>query len=140
MGLINKKLIGGKSVVPIFNHEVPIIADESAEPEKGTGVWQKPPTTTKTTTRTSRTSRTSPRYSDPRNFRIESPSTKATTTTKGTKGKASVQSKKYIRPKSAIRPFRTWMNWDAQGQRQELRLVHGNWDDSFVIVDKPVGM
>lgn len=33
-----KKLIGKKAKVPIFNHEVPIIADESADIEKGTGV------------------------------------------------------------------------------------------------------
>ncbi len=33
-----KSLIGEKATVPIFNHEVPIIADESANPEKGTGV------------------------------------------------------------------------------------------------------
>jgi len=33
-----KKLIGKKSIVPIFNQEVPIIADKSAEIEKGTGV------------------------------------------------------------------------------------------------------
>ncbi len=33
-----KKLIGRKAKVPLFNHEVPIIADESADIEKGTGV------------------------------------------------------------------------------------------------------
>jgi len=33
-----KKLIGKKAVVPLFNHEVPIIADGSADIEKGTGV------------------------------------------------------------------------------------------------------
>jgi len=33
-----KALIGKKAKVPLFNHEVPIIADESAEIEKGTGV------------------------------------------------------------------------------------------------------
>lgn len=34
----HKNLIGKKTVVPLFNHEVPIIADESADIEKGTGV------------------------------------------------------------------------------------------------------
>ncbi len=33
-----KKLIGKKAKVPLFNHEVPIIQDKSAEIEKGTGV------------------------------------------------------------------------------------------------------
>ena len=33
-----KSLIGKKARVPLFNHEVPIIADESADIEKGTGV------------------------------------------------------------------------------------------------------
>jgi len=33
-----KHLIGKKAKVPIFNYEVPIIADKSAEMEKGTGV------------------------------------------------------------------------------------------------------
>jgi len=33
-----KHLIGKKAKVPLFNHEVPIIADESADIEKGTGV------------------------------------------------------------------------------------------------------
>lgn len=33
-----KKLVGKKAKVPLFNFEVPIIADKSAEPEKGTGV------------------------------------------------------------------------------------------------------
>lgn len=33
-----KSLIGKKAVVPLFNHEVPIIADDSADIEKGTGV------------------------------------------------------------------------------------------------------
>ncbi len=32
------KLIGKKASVPLFNHEVPIIADESAQIDKGTGV------------------------------------------------------------------------------------------------------
>ncbi len=32
-----KNLAGKKAKVPLFNHEVPIIADESADPEKGTG-------------------------------------------------------------------------------------------------------
>lgn len=32
------KLIGKKATVPLFNHEVPIIADESAQLDKGTGV------------------------------------------------------------------------------------------------------
>lgn len=35
---MHKKIIGKKAVVPLFNHEVPIIADESADIEKGTGV------------------------------------------------------------------------------------------------------
>lgn len=33
-----KSLIGKKAIVPIFNHPVPIIADASADIEKGTGV------------------------------------------------------------------------------------------------------
>ena len=33
-----KDLIGGKATIPLFNYEVPIIADESANIEKGTGV------------------------------------------------------------------------------------------------------
>ncbi len=33
-----KNLIGKKAKVPLFNHEVPIIADKSADTEKGTGV------------------------------------------------------------------------------------------------------
>ena len=33
-----KKIIGKKAEVPMFDFEVPIIADESANPEKGTGV------------------------------------------------------------------------------------------------------
>jgi valyl-tRNA synthetase len=33
-----KDLIGKKAKIPIFNYEVPIIADSSANPEKGTGV------------------------------------------------------------------------------------------------------
>ncbi len=33
-----KSLIGKKAKVPLFNHEVPIIEDESADIEKGTGV------------------------------------------------------------------------------------------------------
>jgi len=33
-----KNLIGKKAKVPLFNHEVPIIADKSADIEKGTGV------------------------------------------------------------------------------------------------------
>jgi len=33
-----KSLIGKKTKVPLFNHEVPIIADKSADIEKGTGV------------------------------------------------------------------------------------------------------
>ena len=33
-----KDLIGKKAKVPLFNFEVPVIADESADPEKGTGV------------------------------------------------------------------------------------------------------
>ncbi len=32
------EFIGKKAIVPIFNHEVPIIADESAQIDKGTGV------------------------------------------------------------------------------------------------------
>jgi valyl-tRNA synthetase len=32
-----KNLIGKKAKIPLFNHEVPIIADESADMEKGTG-------------------------------------------------------------------------------------------------------
>ena len=34
----NKKYIGKKAKIPIFNHEVPIIADDSADMEKGTGI------------------------------------------------------------------------------------------------------
>ncbi len=33
-----KKLVGKKAKIPMFGFEVPIIADESADPEKGTGV------------------------------------------------------------------------------------------------------
>jgi valyl-tRNA synthetase len=33
-----KKIVGKKAKVPLFNHEVPIFADESADPEKGSGV------------------------------------------------------------------------------------------------------
>ena len=33
-----KKLVGKKATVPIFNQKVPIFADESANPEKGTGI------------------------------------------------------------------------------------------------------
>ncbi|MBU0929842.1 MAG: valine--tRNA ligase [Nanoarchaeota archaeon] len=33
-----KNLIGKKAIIPLFNYEVPIIADESADPNKGTGV------------------------------------------------------------------------------------------------------
>jgi valyl-tRNA synthetase len=33
-----KKLVGKKAKVPLFNHEVPIIEDRSAEMDKGTGV------------------------------------------------------------------------------------------------------
>ena len=33
-----KHLIGSKAIVPIFGHKVDIIADEKADPEKGTGV------------------------------------------------------------------------------------------------------
>lgn len=33
-----KSFIGKKAIVPIFGHEVPIMADEKADPEKGTGV------------------------------------------------------------------------------------------------------
>ncbi len=33
-----KDLVGGKAKVPLFEHEVPIIADSSADMEKGTGV------------------------------------------------------------------------------------------------------
>jgi len=33
-----KHIIGKKAKVPLFNFEVPIIADESAQPDKGTGV------------------------------------------------------------------------------------------------------
>ncbi len=33
-----KKIVGKKAKVPMFNFEVPIIADKSANPEKGTGV------------------------------------------------------------------------------------------------------
>lgn len=34
----NKNLIGKKAIVPIFNQEVSILADKSADPEKGTGI------------------------------------------------------------------------------------------------------
>ncbi|MEK6844350.1 MAG: valine--tRNA ligase [Nanoarchaeota archaeon] len=34
----HKNLIGKKAVVPLFNHEVPIMADSSANMEKGTGI------------------------------------------------------------------------------------------------------
>jgi valyl-tRNA synthetase len=34
----NKSLIGKKAKVPIFNQEVPILGDKSADPEKGTGI------------------------------------------------------------------------------------------------------
>ncbi len=33
-----KHLIGKEATVPLFNHKVPIIADERADPEKGTGI------------------------------------------------------------------------------------------------------
>jgi valyl-tRNA synthetase len=33
-----KSLVGKKAIVPLFNHEVPILEDESADIEKGTGV------------------------------------------------------------------------------------------------------
>ncbi|PCJ58832.1 MAG: valine--tRNA ligase [Planctomycetota bacterium] len=33
-----KQLIGQDAIVPIFNHKVKIIADEKADPEKGTGI------------------------------------------------------------------------------------------------------
>lgn len=33
-----KALIGGRAIVPLFGHDVPILADEKADPEKGTGV------------------------------------------------------------------------------------------------------
>src|SRR3989344_7305668 len=33
-----KHLVGKKAIVPLFRQEVPIIADESANPEKGTGI------------------------------------------------------------------------------------------------------
>ena len=33
-----KSFIGKKATIPLFNYEVPIIADESADPEKGTGI------------------------------------------------------------------------------------------------------
>ena len=33
-----KHLIGNKAIVPIFGHEVTILADEKADPEKGTGI------------------------------------------------------------------------------------------------------
>jgi len=33
-----KSLVGKKAIVPLFNHQVPIIADNSAQIEKGTGV------------------------------------------------------------------------------------------------------
>lgn len=31
-------LIGGRATVPLFGHEVPILADEKADPDKGTGI------------------------------------------------------------------------------------------------------
>lgn len=34
----NKHLIGKKAIVPIFGQQVPILADKSADPEKGTGI------------------------------------------------------------------------------------------------------
>jgi valyl-tRNA synthetase len=34
----SKELVGKTAIVPLFNQEVPILADESADPEKGTGV------------------------------------------------------------------------------------------------------
>lgn len=33
-----KQLFGKHAIVPLFNYEVPILADEKAEPEKGTGI------------------------------------------------------------------------------------------------------
>jgi valyl-tRNA synthetase len=33
-----KKLVGKKAIVPIFNFKVPILADEKADPEKGSGI------------------------------------------------------------------------------------------------------
>ncbi len=33
-----RKLVGRKAIVPLFNQKVPIFADESANPEKGTGI------------------------------------------------------------------------------------------------------
>jgi len=33
-----KKLIGKSAIVPLFEHKVPIFADESADPEKGSGI------------------------------------------------------------------------------------------------------
>lgn len=33
-----KKLFGRKATVPLFNHQVPILSDEKADPEKGTGI------------------------------------------------------------------------------------------------------
>jgi valyl-tRNA synthetase len=33
-----KHLVGKKAIVPLFKHKVPIFADESANPEKGTGI------------------------------------------------------------------------------------------------------
>jgi len=33
-----KKTVGKTAIIPLFNQEVPIIADESADPKKGTGV------------------------------------------------------------------------------------------------------
>ncbi|MEK6886473.1 MAG: valine--tRNA ligase [Nanoarchaeota archaeon] len=33
-----KKLVGKKAIVPLFKHKVPIFADESANPEKGSGI------------------------------------------------------------------------------------------------------
>ena len=34
----NKELIGKHAIVPVFGHEVPIIADHRVDPEKGTGI------------------------------------------------------------------------------------------------------
>jgi len=34
----NKKLVGKKATVPLFNFEVPILKDERVDPEKGTGI------------------------------------------------------------------------------------------------------
>jgi valyl-tRNA synthetase len=33
-----KKLIGKNAIIPLFNYKVPIFADESADPEKGSGI------------------------------------------------------------------------------------------------------